>query len=368
MKRSLLVSIVLVFSMMCWSFESSMHPDSQIRFVKSQIEKESEPYYSAYLDLISKTDSLLAETHHACVDFSVPGFYFNPEEHRRNSLALSEDAFAAYACALAYRISGEDKYGAKACYFLNAWATVNQTYSNADGELVLAYNGTALLIAGELMYTSGVWCQTDKERFTGWITKVYQPAVNSIRNRTNNWGDWGRFGSLLCASLLGDSNEVDKNMYLIQSDLPTKIAPDGRMKEEIKREKNGLWYTYFSLAPITASCWLIYNLTGTNLFLTEKEGALIKSALDYLLYYCVKPEEWPWCASPRSGEGEPWPENLFEAMNTVYCENQYDKFVRPFRPVVYPYHSYAWTFPTLMPVIIGNYHGQSCAEPRFNLK
>jgi Alginate lyase. len=332
-----------------------MHPDAQIRYVKWQIKQKVEPCFSAYQQLIHMADSLLAKNQNALENFSVPGFYFKPEEHKQNSLSLSGDAFAAYASALAYRLSGDKKYGAKACYFLNAWASVNKRCSDVDGQLVLTYNGTALLIAAELMSKSRIWNKKDINQFKRWVTEVYQPTVKSIRVRKNNWGDWSRFGSLLCASFLDDEKEINVNTQLLKSDLEQKIASDGRMIEEIKREKNGIWYTYFSLAPITASCWIIYNSTGENLFQSEKEGKLIKSALDYLCYYSKNPDEWKWFSHPRSGENEPWPENLFEAMNGIYEEKNYLDFVQSLRPVIYPFHAYAWTFPTLMPLQITPY-------------
>lgn len=332
-----------------------MHPDAQIGYVKMQIKQKAEPYFSAYQQLIRIVDSLQMKSNQALEDFSVPGFYFKSEEHKKKSLALSGDAFAAYACALSYRLSGKKKYGEKACYFLNAWASINKKCSDYDGELVLAYNGTALLIAAELMFDSKIWETHDRSQFKNWVTLVYQPVVNNIRTKKNNWGDWGRLGSLLCASFLDDNKEIAFNAQLIKSDIAQKISPDGVMIEEVKREKNGLWYTYFSLAPISASIWIILNRTGENLFSSDKEGKLLKKALDNLLYYCEHSTEWKWFPNPRNGENEPWPENLLEAMNGIYKDKGYINFVQRSRPVIYPYHAYAWTFPTLMPLQVGSY-------------
>ena len=65
----------------------------------------------------------------------------------------------------------------------------------------------------------------------------------------------GRLGSILSAHLLDNANEMAENIRLVKSDLFHKIAADGHMPEETAREANGIWYTYFSLAPITATCW-----------------------------------------------------------------------------------------------------------------
>lgn len=330
--------------------QSSMHPDAQIRFVKSQIKQKMEPYFETYQQLIHTTDSLLNVSHRAVEDFSVPGFYFNMQAHRASSAALSGDAFGAYACALSYRLSGNSKYGKKACYFLNAWASINKKYSEYDGELVMAYNGSALLMAAELMFDSNIWKKREKEQFGNWVVNIYRKATNAIRIKPNNWADWGRFGSLLSASFLNDKEEVQTNIQLIKSDLNHKIASDGSMTEEVKREKNGIWYTYFSLAPITASCWVAYNLTGENLFMSEKEGLLIKRALDYLLYYTQHPNEWPWFSNPRDGNGEHWPENLISAMSGIYNDKNYLEFAQSRKLIIHPYHHHAWTFAGLMPL------------------
>ncbi|MDR3217533.1 MAG: alginate lyase family protein [Dysgonamonadaceae bacterium] len=329
-----------------------MHPEKQIVFVKEQIQAKNEPYLSAYQQLLHYADSIQAIPHHALVDFAVPGYYDKPEEHRNNSLAIQHDAFGAYCSALAYRLSGEEKYGEKACYFLNAWSFINKKYSEHDGVLVLAYSGSGLLMAAELMTDTRLWQPEDKKDFEKWVLYIYKEAVNEIRVHKNNWADWGRFGSLLAASFLDDKEEIAENVRLIKSDLFDKIAPDGSMPEETRRGNNGIWYTYFSLSPMTAATWLVYNLTGENLFILEKNNASIKKALDYLVYYEQHPKEWPWDKNPNTGKGDLWPDNLMDAMSGIYKDKHFEEYAKPGRPHIYPKHHFAWSFPTLMPLTL----------------
>lgn len=333
----------------------SMHPLKQIAFVKKMIERQQEPYRTAYVQLIHYADSIQLVTHHARNDFAVPGYYVKPKEHRANSLALQQDAFAAYCSALAYRLSGKKHYGEKACYFMNAWATINKKYSEPDGPLVMSYSGTAFLMAAELMDDTSLWDDREKQLFRNWVMAVYQKATNEIRERKNNWADWGRLGSLLAASFLNDREEIEHNVKLIKGDLSDKIASDGHMPAEVVREKNGIWYTYFSLAPMTASFWVVYNLTGENLFLWEQEGKSIKKALDYLLRYQKAPYEWKWYKEPNVGTHVTWPDNLLEAMACIYGEAAYVEYVANSRPHIYPVHHFAWVFPTLMPLSLNGY-------------
>jgi hypothetical protein len=333
-----------------------MHSKEQLNYVKRQIKDKKQPYFDAFRQLTAKADSLLTADHHALADFNVPGYYIEPLLHRKNSLSIQTDGFAAYACALAWNLTGKKEYAEKSLYILNAWASINRGYSNYDGPLVLSYSGTSMVIAGELMSNYKKWKKTDQSQFKTWVKNVYRKATNEIRNRKNNWADWGRFGSILADYYLDDKADMAENIRLIKSDLFDKIANDGHMPEEVKREKNGIWYTYFSLAPITASCWVVYNATGENLFTFSKDGKSLKKALDYLLHYQLHPDEWKWFKNPNTGNPSGatgfWPANLFESMYGIYRDESYKAFTAPYQPVIYEKHHFAWSFPTLMPVTI----------------
>ena len=357
MNRQLYILILLLCFLLPTTAQKKgfMHPEQQITFVKKQIRQKQEPYQAAYRQLIETAESALTAPSHELEDFSVPGYYQNPEGHQRNSKSLQTDAFNAYCCALAYRLSGDNKYGMKACELMNIWAKVNKKYSDFDGTLVMSYSGNAMVIAAQLMSESKLWKKADHALFDQWVVNVYRKACNEIRERSNNWADWGRFGSTLCAVYFNDREELNENIRLIKSDLFHKIAADGSMPEETRREGNGIWYTYFSLAPMTGACWLIYNATGENIFTLENNGISIKSAIDYLLYHNLHPNEWKWFENPRTGPGDRWPGNLLEAMSGIYHDERYVEFVKPNRPLIYPEHHFTWSFPTLMPLTLTKY-------------
>lgn len=345
---------MLYISAFAYPHPGGMHPQAQINFVKQQLKLQKEPFTAAYKQLIARADSALQAQHHAMADLSIPGFYFKPDEHRRNKLGIQTDSFLAYSCALAWQLSGNTVYADKALYFLNAWGQINKQYSEADGPLVLSYTGGAMVMAAELMYNYNKWNNASRNEFAGWVKNVYRKAANEIRIRPNNWGDWGRFGSALADYYLDDEADMARNIRLIKGDLFEKIAADGHLTEEVKREANGIWYTYFSLSPITGSCWVVYNATGQNLFQLQKDGCDIKKAIDYLLYYEQHAAEWPWFKNPRTGQTDkqngPWPANLIEAMYGIYHDEKYNVFAASQRPVMYDKHHFVWTFTTLMPV------------------
>lgn len=335
-----------------------MHSREQIEFVKHQIKLRKDPWLSAFRQLKEKADLALRSEQHAVSDFHIPGFYVDMVNNRKNSRSLNTDGFNAYSCALAWSLTGEEPYAEKAIYFLNAWASINNRYSEADGPLVMAYSGVSLVITGELMRSYGGWKKKDQAKFRMWVCSVYQKACHSIRLRKNNWGDWGRYGAMVADYYLDDSVDMDVNIKQLKEALPEKIATNGYLVEEVKRGENGIWYTYFSLAPVTGAFWIAYNATQENLFLSA-EGAVVKKAIDYLLYYNQHADEWPWYQGPRQGKPDSsntfWPANLIEAMSEVYNDEQYKQYVRPFRPLVYATHHFVWTYPTLMTVRTGAY-------------
>lgn len=115
-RRLLLVSLLLLLANVyaaAYEHPGGMHPKAQIDFVKQQIQQQNQPYYNAYLQLRAYADSALQHQHHALADFSVPGYYVKPEEHRQNSKSLQSDSFDAYASALAYQLTGEQQYAEK---------------------------------------------------------------------------------------------------------------------------------------------------------------------------------------------------------------------------------------------------------------
>jgi hypothetical protein len=347
--KLILFSFLILFAFSTPSLAQGMHPQAQIDFVKNKIIQQEQPYLDAYHQLLAYADSALTRSPRALADFDVPGFYIDAKMHRQNSRILQSDAFDAYVCALAFRLGGERHYADKAKEFLLAWANTNKKYSNYDGSLVMAYSGTAMVNAASLLMEGTDWGPTEQEAVKGWVREVYQKACHEIRNRSNNWADWGRLGALLSASLLKDKADIQENIRLIKSDWDHKFAEDGHMPEEIRREANGIWYTYFSLAPITAACWVVLQEEGTDFFdVGSDQGKSLKAALDYLLRYSKNPEEWKWFDNPNPPRVGRWPGNLFEAMHELMEKPGYAAYVEQGRPWIYPEHHFAWTFPTLM--------------------
>ncbi|MDR2627644.1 MAG: alginate lyase family protein [Dysgonamonadaceae bacterium] len=337
-----------------------LYTQAQINFVASKIEARIEPWYSAGNNLIQVVNSYANRQHAATEDFHTPPFYGDSDENFDAKSGLTLDAHAAHANALAYALTGNETYAQKAIYFLNAWSTVNKTITendsagNATGTVLTASNlMPGVLIAADLLMGHDIWTTSDKAQFKTWIQQVMLPCANSIKGKSNNWGDWGVFAAASSYHLLGDKEKLLTEINRMKTRIDIHQDDDGSMPQETRRGVNGLWYTYFALTPITLSAQLAYNTTGQDLFnYTSENGKSIKKALDYLKYYHLHKSEWPWYPMTDSPTTKDAPSDLFEAMNNFY-NREYESLVSPFRPVKGGYkgsrksHT-GWEFPTLM--------------------
>ncbi len=325
------------------------YTDYQLEQVREKIAAKEEPWKSAYDNLINYIKKHFDDEFNVDEDFNVPGYYDDPKGHAEAKERLNATGCMSYACALAYVFSGNDQYATKASKLLSAWAEKNKFISGADGALAMCVMGPSLMYAAELLTASNGWKNDAKEIFTSWVEAVFLPTANSIRERENNWGDWGILASVAAYNFLGNLEEVENCMLLMRSHIDSTILPTGEMPHETKRETNGIWYTYFALAPMTTACEIIYNATGYDLFShVGSQGQSIEKALDYLLYYAKNPKEWPHYDGNQSyTTSSDYPYNLFEAMGVIYNNEEYTAFGRQKEINTVLGHHYAWSFSTL---------------------
>jgi hypothetical protein len=184
------------------------------------------------------------------------------------------------------------------------------------------------------------------------VRGAFQEAT-AIKERSNNWGDWGTFASLLMHQVLDEDRGFEDDVQRLKRRIVDSIDQDGRMPREIARGQRGLWYTYFALTPMTAACQVVRNRTGEDLF--EFHDARIKRACDRLLDWLAEPDgqlNWEnWHDFQGRSLLELRARNLFEAMHDVYGDERYESWVRSGggRPVEDTLgHHLAWVYPTLM--------------------
>jgi Alginate lyase len=342
-----------------------LHTAEQLQFMRDH--KAQPPWDAAYQQVLDEAEGGLSRTPVPTADFNIPFYYADPTASQAAKEGLRQDALAAYALALGYQLADtsakRSQYASKAVEILDAWATVNKSVSGSDGNLVVIYTGVPLLYAADLVMNYEGWDAAERSALLGWVTSVFLPSSNAIKNNVNNWGDWGTLGAVASDGLLKDTSGVVFESDRIKQRIETEIADNGELPEENKRTNSGMWYTFFAMTSMTTASQIVLNVTGENLFAySAPNGRSIKLALDKEFFYALHPDQWPY-PLPDGAAGQlwkllypcddtiqlpspnGWPGSLFEVMSDVYQVSEWEGYVKAFRPQ-HGYHGFIYS--TLM--------------------
>ena len=134
-----------------------------------------------------------------------------------NYSLLFNDAAAAYACALRWRISGDARYAEKSVAILNAWsAQLKKLSGSADVDLAAGIYGYELANAAEIVRTFPGWPPDDFARFQKMMLEVFLPINQDFLQRHNNaridhyWANWDlcNLASMMAIGVLCDRREI----------------------------------------------------------------------------------------------------------------------------------------------------------------
>ncbi len=244
------------------------YTQAQINYVIQQVHAHRQPWQAAYDQLMASAHRLRSWQPHVIAVYTVPGFYQDRAGFFAATGGVTHDADAAYVNALAFRLSGDASYAATAQRILSAWAHGNTGVSNVgDSQLSMAEVGVGFVLSAELLSGYDGWAAEDREAFKNWVRTVYlKQATDPIKDRNNNWGDWGTFGAVTADYYLDDAAGFAAETSRLQHHIDQALAPDGHLPDETARGQSGIWYTYFALAPMTAAARVVKEGGGPDLF------------------------------------------------------------------------------------------------------
>jgi len=134
-----------------------------------------------------------------------------------NYATIFNDAAAAYALALRWRISGEEQYAAKAVEILNAWSSTLKRFSGStDLALAAGIQGYQFANAAEIMRTYQGWKPEEFARFQKMMLDIFLPINQDFLKRHNNtkidhyWANWDlcNMASAMAIGILCDQRSV----------------------------------------------------------------------------------------------------------------------------------------------------------------
>jgi hypothetical protein len=246
-----------------------------------------EPWQSAQQGLLSDVDAALNGTPNPEINLDIPGTV-GP---------FVDDTASAYGLALAYAVTGDERYATKTRSYIMAWTStttrllnVCQDNGGCHTSLIVGRVVAGFVFAADLIRPSGVMSTDDDAAFRAWLRDLILP---SLSRRINNWGDTGDFSRAVITDYLGDRAGFDAAL----ADWKTKmdlVAPDGHIPEEVRRGKAGISYTQEALQYKIGVARLA-ELRGVDLWsYVGAQGGSLDKAIGVLRTYWFNRAAWPW--------------------------------------------------------------------------
>lgn len=190
-----------------------LHTKNDFERMRSMVAKAEQPWLDGWKKLTANKHSGL-------------GWKPNPKEviyrgadgkNPENYPSLYNDAAAAYALALRWQISGDDRFADKGVEILNAWAgTLTAIRGTSDRYLASGIYGCQLANAAEILRAYPGWKANDFQRFQKLMLDVFYPMNHDFLARHNGakidhyWANWdlANMNSMLAIGVLTDRRDI----------------------------------------------------------------------------------------------------------------------------------------------------------------
>jgi hypothetical protein len=218
----------------------------------------------------------------------------------------------ARTLALAYYLTGNEPYAARAAVLLRIWFISSSTRMNPNLEFGQGIPGintgrgiglietravTSALDAAGLLAESPSWTASDQEALRTWVEQFLHWMRTSSKGKDedaarNNHGTYYDLQVADYALFVGDRQlAVDTLERVKTRRIAVQIEPDGREPMELARTK-AFSYSYGNLDGLMQLAWLGQQV-GVDLWsFRTPDGRSIRAALDFLLPYAVGEMKW----------------------------------------------------------------------------
>ncbi len=197
---------------------------TQLEFVRTKVQQGAAPWKAAYDDMVGDPLASLSR-----VPAPRPVVNCGQSSNPNNGCTDErQDAIAAYTDALAWAISGDERYAQKAIQIMDAWSSTITNHTGANTGIQTAWSAASWVKAAELIkYQYQNW--PNAGRFANMLRSVYLPVVVNGDDRTSNWDLTEAEASIGIAVFTNDGVTFDKavSQYLARVPAFVYLASDG---------------------------------------------------------------------------------------------------------------------------------------------
>ncbi|MFJ8393833.1 alginate lyase family protein [Streptomyces sp. NPDC094144] len=190
----------------------------QLDFVRAKVQAGAQPWKGAYDQMMASKYASLSRTAKPravveCGSYSNPNYGCTDER---------EDAIAAYTLSLAWYITQDSRYAAKAIELMDAWSAVIKDHTNSNAPLQTGWAGSSWPRAAEIIkYTYSGW--PNAGRFATMLRDVYLPKVINGSNSNGNWELSMTEAAIGISVFLEDRTSYDKAVGKFRGRVPAYI-------------------------------------------------------------------------------------------------------------------------------------------------
>lgn len=234
----------------------------------------------------------------------------NFSEHRAAMIALS---IRMPALTAAWMLTGEKRYGQRACEHLRAWFISPDTRMNPNLEFAQGVHGVSTgrsygiidtlhlveVARAASLVSRRMMSAAENDALRDWFRSYLLWMKSSDKGRTegaafNNHATCWALQATEYARLIGDSDaRRDIRQQYIEVLLPGQLAEDGSFPKELTRTKP-YSYSIFNFDVMTMLCVSLRG-TGDDLILYRlPDGRGIRKAAEFLYPYLKEKDRWPY--------------------------------------------------------------------------
>jgi len=314
----------------------------ELELVRLRIDSKTDPQYSAFQLLLKNADKALLFKPDPPETMYIMGGYQKNSNLREMRAWLWRNSHAAYSCALAWRLTGKEKYGRKATEILITWAAKNTKFTGYDRGLQLGSHFTPMLYAFDLLDGFPGFSGAERKDFETFWRKRCLVHTAAAMDKKNNWGDNCLMGVFAAAIAFEDMDLLEKALRRLDKYFKGdwKFRKDYRgtyLPAEVKRSDGlrGITYTAYAFTGMTQSLEMARNCGDGFDFWTRQtsKGATLKNAIEDYFKWMISGKNFPWHSEPKR-YGSSHRGNTFEIANTrLKLDKRISDWINDNRPI-----------------------------------
>ena len=239
----------------------------------------------------------------------------NPERDQLDQPRVVGLASAVETLSLAWYFTGEEKYAERAALLLRTWFLDEATKMNPHleygqgipgrvegrgiGIIDTARRFSMIVDAVGLLDSSEAWTDGDRLALAEWFRTYLTWLIESEKGidearQPNNHGTHYDTQAICLALFTGDTDTARRILEEVpERRIASQIEPDGKQPWELRRTLSH-HYSTMNLVGMFNLATLGEHLDIDLWNWESEDGRGIRKALDFLLGYIERPEEWEW--------------------------------------------------------------------------